>query len=70
MNKMATDNPENIETIPGELMHETEFALLIKMEEGPKVGENIWIPKSLCEFDITDNELQVERWFALKNEFI
>lgn len=61
---------KTILTLPAILIHETEEAYLISLEDGPKIYEKIWIPKSLCEFDETDNELQIEEWFAIEHEMV
>lgn len=58
----------NIETFPCSLIHETNDAYLINPDLGPKEGEQIWIPKSVCEYDPHDHTMQIEIWFAKKIE--
>lgn len=48
------------------LVHSTEDALLVAGDW----GENVWVPRSKCEFDDSDNTLQIEEWIALQKGMI
>lgn len=67
---MPTPNKLKILQLPGKLIHETENAYLIAFDDGPKFDENVWVPKSLSEWDMTEEILQVEEWFAIDKEFV
>jgi hypothetical protein len=43
-----------------EVLAETELALRVFYD-----GAEYWVPKSKCEFNESDNELQIEEWVAI-----
>lgn len=49
-----------------ELCHETDDAILISDSEGARA----WLPKSKCEYDDSDNTLQLPEWLALDKGLI
>lgn len=57
-------NHEIIE-IAGQLRHETERAYLLF--DGDK---EVWLPKSSCEWDASDNTMQMPEWLAMEKELI
>lgn len=48
------------------LVHQTEGALLV----GGDWGDNVWVPKSKCEYDASDRTLQIEEWLAQEKGLI
>jgi transcription elongation factor len=49
------------------LKHETEKAYLVVSD---LTGNEVWVPKSLCELDGSKTELQLSEKFALEKELI
>lgn len=46
-----------------DFLRETPNAVLLKFD-----NKEVWVPKSICEVDVDDGTVQVEEWFAIKNE--
>lgn len=59
-------------TIDAALLSQTEKAYLIDTGETDAKGKAIgkWVPKSVSEYDTSDNTLQVEEWFAVKEGLV
>lgn len=51
-----------------DLLHETERAWLFDTGRKKPDGkpEGVWVPKSQCEYDIENEELQLPEWLAVK----
>ena len=50
-------------TLEGELLHETEKAMLISVG-----GEKTWLPKSMVEYE--DGEVILPEWLAIEKRLI
>lgn len=48
------------------LVHQTESAMLLSGDW----GENVWVPKSKCEYDASDRTLQIEEWIAIEKGMV
>jgi hypothetical protein len=48
-----------------ELKHETDMAYLVIID-----GDEVWIPKSVCELDEDNQIIEVQEWFAEKEGLI
>lgn len=57
----------DIITISGEVHHETDNAYLFtdgSTEVDDKTLKKFWLPKSQCEWDALDREMQIPEWLA------
>ena len=52
-------------TLVGEVMHETERAF--KFHDGVR---DVWLPKSVCKWDVDAKCMHVPRWLAMDKELI
>lgn len=48
-----------------ELIHETELAWLMLIED-----QEVWLPKSQCEFDEDDGTVLVPEWLAVEKGLV
>ena len=46
-----------------DLKHETDLAWLLLFDE-----EEVWLPKSVCEIDEVEFEIEVPEWLVEENE--
>lgn len=63
-----TKTKHDIITIKVDLLHETEKAYLFDLGKVDKNKKPIgaWVPKSQCEYDEENDELQLPEWLAIK----
>lgn len=54
-------------TIEGEVHHETDAAYFFSSAND---SEKVWVPKSLCEWDESDNTMQMPKWLAVEKDLI
>lgn len=52
----------DIHTFYTNFVHETDAAWLLEVEEAD--NEEIWFPKSHCDYDANTGEIQVPGWLA------
>lgn len=57
----------NICTLHGNLEHETPAAYFFRQEDKDKAA---WIPKSQCEWNPEDEEMQMPEWLAIEKGLI
>lgn len=56
----------NVVDVNADLKHETAGAFLICTED----GKDLWVPKSLSEYDEEEKVITVPMWFAQKEGLI
>lgn len=47
------------------LEHETDNAWLVDID-----GDEVWVPKSQCEYDASSQVLEIPEWLAIEKELI
>jgi len=50
-----------ITEVEGEVFHETDKAYLFSTEDRAAA---VWLPKSMCEWDESDDTMQLPEWLA------
>lgn len=63
---MAREDDDEIIEVGADLIRSTEKAWLVRSD----VGEEIWIPKSLAEYNERRSELSLPRWLAMQRGLI
>lgn len=62
-----SNKKHDIITVLGKVRAETAAAYFFHQEDDDKA---VWIPKSQCEWDSDNNEMQMPEWLALDKGFL
>lgn len=67
---MKKPHEDMCEFVAGEMITDTDLAWLLLIEDHRGEDHEVWLPKSLCEFDDDEGTVKMPEWLAVEKGLV